>query len=45
MEDFEKKLQKFNPDLLVVGGLQMMDNFPFKQGELSDFTHITAESD
>lgn len=33
MEEFEKKLQSFNPDLLVVGGLQMMDNFPFKQGE------------
>lgn len=32
MEEFEKKLQSFNPDLLVVGGLQMMDNFPFKQG-------------
>ncbi|XP_007252000.2 ADP-dependent glucokinase [Astyanax mexicanus] len=33
MEEFEKKLLSFNPDLLVVGGLQMMDNFPFKQGE------------
>lgn len=33
MEEFEKKLQSFNPDLLVVGGLQMMDNFPFKQGK------------
>ncbi|TSO25173.1 ADP-dependent glucokinase [Bagarius yarrelli] len=33
MEEFEKKLQSFKPDLLVVGGLQMMDNFPFKQGE------------
>ncbi|XP_017331228.1 ADP-dependent glucokinase [Ictalurus punctatus] len=33
MEDFEKKLQGFKPDLLVVGGLQMMDNFPFNQGE------------
>ncbi|XP_036398472.1 ADP-dependent glucokinase-like [Megalops cyprinoides] len=33
MEDFERKLQEFQPDLLVVGGLQMMDSFPFNQGE------------
>ncbi|KAI1897849.1 hypothetical protein AGOR_G00087500 [Albula goreensis] len=33
MEDFAQKLQNFHPDLLVVGGLQMMDNFPFKEGE------------
>ncbi|KAJ8410288.1 hypothetical protein AAFF_G00202690 [Aldrovandia affinis] len=33
IEDFEQKLQNFQPELLVVGGLQMMDNFPFKQGE------------
>ncbi|XP_036449553.1 ADP-dependent glucokinase [Colossoma macropomum] len=33
MEEFEMRLQSFKPDLLVVGGLQMMDNFPFKQGE------------
>ena len=33
MEDFELKLQTFQPDLLVVGGLQMMDSFPFQQGE------------
>ncbi|XP_072546476.1 ADP-dependent glucokinase [Salminus brasiliensis] len=33
MEEFEKRLQSFNPDLLVVGGLQMMDNFPFELGE------------
>ncbi|XP_062863422.1 ADP-dependent glucokinase [Trichomycterus rosablanca] len=33
MYEFEKKLHSFKPDLLVVGGLQMMDNFPFKQGE------------
>ncbi|KAL4623873.1 ADP-dependent glucokinase-like [Arapaima gigas] len=33
MYDFEQKLQDFQPDLLVIGGLQMMDNFPFKQGE------------
>uniref|UniRef100_A0A671LGN6 ADP-dependent glucokinase-like n=2 Tax=Sinocyclocheilus anshuiensis TaxID=1608454 RepID=A0A671LGN6_9TELE len=33
MEQFQEKLNSFKPDLLVVGGLQMMDNFPFKQGE------------
>ncbi|KAG9336089.1 hypothetical protein JZ751_002436 [Albula glossodonta] len=33
LEDFERKLQSFQPDLLVVGGLQMMENFPFQQGE------------
>ncbi|KAI4885520.1 hypothetical protein NFI96_025415, partial [Prochilodus magdalenae] len=33
MEEFEKRLQNFKPDLMVVGGLQMMDNFPFKHGE------------
>ncbi|XP_076834888.1 ADP-dependent glucokinase [Brachyhypopomus gauderio] len=41
MEEFEKKLQSFKPDLLVVGGLQMMDNFPFKQGEREELlTHL-----
>lgn len=33
MEDFAEKLEDFNPDLLVVGGLQMMDNFPFQLGK------------
>eukprot|EP00064_Thunnus_orientalis_P012947 superscaffoldBa00002048_g12983 len=33
MEKFAEKLQDFDPDLLVVGGLQMMDNFPFQSGE------------
>lgn len=32
MEEFAKKLEDFKPDLLVVGGLQMMDNFPFQSG-------------
>ncbi|XP_076321887.1 ADP-dependent glucokinase [Tachypleus tridentatus] len=27
---FVKHLETFNPNLLVVGGLQMMDNFPFQ---------------
>ncbi|XP_029000105.1 ADP-dependent glucokinase [Betta splendens] len=33
MEEFAQKLIDFKPDLLVVGGLQMMDNFPFQTGE------------
>ncbi|XP_033841982.1 ADP-dependent glucokinase-like [Periophthalmus magnuspinnatus] len=33
MEEFAKKLAHFKPDLLVVGGLQMMDSFPFQTGE------------
>ncbi|KAK7913358.1 hypothetical protein WMY93_013569 [Mugilogobius chulae] len=33
MEEFAKKLTHFKPDLLVVGGLQMMDSFPFQAGE------------
>ncbi|XP_066536560.1 ADP-dependent glucokinase [Hoplias malabaricus] len=48
MEEFEKRLQSFNPDLLVVGGLQMMDNFPFKRGErealLSHLTRIISSA-
>ncbi|KAK5873814.1 hypothetical protein PBY51_018819 [Eleginops maclovinus] len=33
MAAFAEKLKGFDPDLLVVGGLQMMDNFPFQSGE------------
>eukprot|EP00090_Calanus_glacialis_P003679 TRINITY_DN12703_c0_g1_i1.p1 TRINITY_DN12703_c0_g1~~TRINITY_DN12703_c0_g1_i1.p1 ORF type:complete len:472 (-),score=200.45 TRINITY_DN12703_c0_g1_i1:713-2128(-) len=33
LEQFKMALPAFNPQLLVVGGLQMMDNFPFKEGE------------
>jgi len=33
LEQFRTALPDFNPQLLVVGGLQMMDNFPFKEGE------------
>lgn len=32
MEEFAAKLADFKPDLLVVGGLQMMDSFPFQSG-------------
>ncbi|KAL0969330.1 hypothetical protein UPYG_G00225660 [Umbra pygmaea] len=33
LQDFELKLQDFQPDLLVIGGLQMMDSFPFQLDE------------
>jgi len=33
LEQFKMALPEFDPQLLVVGGLQMMDNFPFKEGE------------
>ncbi len=29
LEDFGDALPGFKPDLLIVSGLQMMDNFPF----------------
>ena len=34
LEDLEKEIDAFDPSVLVVGGLQMMDNFPFKEGML-----------
>jgi ADP-dependent glucokinase len=33
LENFANDLVKFSPSLIVIGGLQMMDNFPFKTGE------------
>lgn len=35
-DSFVKKLEGFNPDLLVVGGLQMMDNFPMSETLLKE---------
>ena len=33
LEDFGEALADFGtPNLFLVGGLQMMDNFPFKEG-------------
>lgn len=32
LEEFEEEMRKFNPNLFVLGGLQMMDNFPFPPG-------------
>ena len=33
LEGFEAPLAEYKPDLLVVSGLQMMDNYPFAEGE------------
>lgn len=33
MEIFSRELLKFKPSLLILGGLQMMDNFPFEPGK------------
>ncbi|KAG1649384.1 ADP-dependent glucokinase [Nymphon striatum] len=33
VEAFRDELVKFKPDLVVISGLQMMDNYPFKTGE------------
>ncbi|EFN70698.1 ADP-dependent glucokinase [Camponotus floridanus] len=30
---FDKILRTYDPDLLVISGLQMMDNYPFQEGE------------
>ena len=32
MKEFQEELKQFDPSLVVVGGLQMMDNFPFSEG-------------
>ncbi|KAL7638612.1 UNVERIFIED_CONTAM: hypothetical protein RMT77_011184 [Armadillidium vulgare] len=31
--EFGKELERFKPHLLVIGGLQMMDNYPYAEGE------------
>ncbi|XP_063957589.1 ADP-dependent glucokinase-like [Lytechinus pictus] len=33
LEEFQEELKYFNPQVVVLGGLQMMDNFPFSEGE------------
>ena len=32
LEAFSEEVKQFSPTLLVVGGLQMLDNFPFSPG-------------
>jgi ADP-dependent glucokinase len=33
LEELGKLLPDFKPDLLIISGLQMMDNYPFRQGD------------
>ncbi|KAK2158578.1 hypothetical protein LSH36_167g06004 [Paralvinella palmiformis] len=33
LESFADELSMFSPNLLVIGGIQMMDNFPFQPGQ------------
>lgn len=32
LEKFDSALKSFSPHLIIVSGLQMMDNFPFEPG-------------
>ena len=32
LEQFTEELKSFKPSLLAVGGLQMLENFPFQEG-------------
>jgi len=32
LEEFGKALVSFSPHLVVIGGLQMMDSFPYEAG-------------
>jgi len=34
LEKFGSALKSFSPHLVIVSGLQMLDNFPFAQGML-----------
>ncbi|XP_013196641.1 ADP-dependent glucokinase [Amyelois transitella] len=36
LEKFGEQLPKFSPNLLVISGLQMMDNYPFKKDDVID---------
>ncbi|KAL0878695.1 hypothetical protein ABMA27_003750 [Loxostege sticticalis] len=36
LEKFGEYLPEFNPNLLVISGLQMMDNYPFKKDDAKD---------
>ncbi|ESO06146.1 hypothetical protein HELRODRAFT_140484, partial [Helobdella robusta] len=49
LEEFSVSLKTFKPHLVVVGGLQMLDNFPFKTGErrarLNELAKLLGELD
>ena len=39
MYEFRDALTDFSPNLIVVSGIQMLDNFPFKTGEYDWLKH------
>jgi hypothetical protein len=41
LEEFDKLLKEFNPNLLVVSGLQMMDNYPYPKGKMTAQMYIS----
>ncbi|XP_034239358.1 ADP-dependent glucokinase [Thrips palmi] len=43
LEAFEASIVTFKPDLLVVGGLQMMDNYPFEKGVREERLKLVQE--
>jgi hypothetical protein len=40
LEEFDKLLKEFNPNLLVISGLQMMDNYPYPKGKMTAQMYI-----
>jgi hypothetical protein len=40
---FDKVLGTYDPDLLVISGLQMMDNYPFREGDSPKCISVFAE--
>jgi hypothetical protein len=40
LEEFGKLLKEFNPNLLVISGLQMMDNYPYPKGKMTAQMYI-----
>jgi len=41
---FDEVLGTYDPDLLVISGLQMMDNYPFREGNFPKRVSDFAES-
>ena len=44
LEKFAEEIKVFRPALIAVGGLQMMDNFPFLEGSLHDLLFYSYHS-
>lgn len=39
LNSFVKQIEDYNPNILVVGGLQMMDNFPMSESKYDLYTN------